>query len=149
MAVPAPKSLHRPVLELVSNSETGLAYPILFDRVADHFSLTEEDRQIPLPGYRHPMLLQNLYTAVNQMRKGELLLPPDRSRVIQVSEKGRELLGGNAPALETIDDDLGDMSPEQRMSLGYEEHFEELLAHRQFLSASVSVSYLTDPYLLG
>ena len=119
MAVPTPKELRDPVLELVSKSENGLTYPQLTDAVDEHFSLSEEDRQQLLPGYQRTVLVQNLYIVVTLLRKRGLLLPADGSKVIRS--------GGETPAIAAEADDLGDMSPEQRMSLGYGEHFETLL----------------------
>ena len=119
MAVPTPKELRDPVLELVSKSENGLTYPQLADAVAEHFSLSDEERQQLLPGYQRTVLVQNLYIVVTRLRKRGLLLPADGSKVIRI--------GGENPAIAVEADDLGDMSPEQRMALGYDEHFETLL----------------------
>lgn len=128
MAVPTPKELRDPLLELVSKSENGLTYPQLAEAVAEHFSLSEEDRQQLLPGYRsRTVLVQNLYIVVNHLRKNELLLPADGSKVIRISEQGRGSVGGNGPAIAAAADDLGDTPPEQRLSLAYGEHFETLL----------------------
>lgn len=118
MPVPTPKELRDPVLELVSKSEDGLTYSQLAEEVAEHFSLSEEDRRQLLPGYQRTVLVQNLYIVVTRLRKSGLLLPADGSKVIRS--------GGANPAIVAADD-LGDMSPEQRMSLGYVEHFETLL----------------------
>lgn len=134
MAVPSVKELRRPVLELLSNSGDGLNYPSLVDQVASHFSLTQDDRRQMMAGDRRPLLLQNTYTLVYYLRKDELVSPPDGEKTIRISPKGREFLkeadGTTGPSLVhsiTPTESLVDMSPEQRMFLGYSEHREMLL----------------------
>ena len=134
MAVPGVKELRGPVLELLSNSGDGLNYPSLVDQVVSHFSLTRDDQLQMMAGDRRPLLLQNTYTLIHYLRKDELVSPPDGGKTIRITPKGREFLkeadGTTGQSLVhgiTPTESLVDMSPEQRMFLGYSEHREMLL----------------------
>ena len=89
MTVPDYQSLMLPVLRLAGEGEKRVAD--VANRVADEFSLTQEDREELLPSGRQRILHNRIHWAKFYMSKAGLIASPARGRFV-ATEAGRALL---------------------------------------------------------
>ena len=90
MAVPDFQSCMRPLLAAIDDGEPTL-FNIAFDRVCQHFQLSEEDKNLLLASGKQTVIRNRTYWARTYMKKAGLLDGPARS-YIQITDKGRQAL---------------------------------------------------------
>ena len=91
MAVPDYQSLMLPLLQRLGTETTPRTVRSFVDSVADEFHLTDEERAERLPSGGENLLLNRLAWAKTYLGKAGLLVSP-RHGLVQISEKGREVL---------------------------------------------------------
>ena len=93
MAIPDYQSIMLPLLKLVSD---GQEYKMrdATDELADHFNLTEEERNRPIPSGTQALFYNRVGWARTYLVKAGLLDKPRRG-YIKITESGRKLLAEN------------------------------------------------------
>ena len=99
MPIPDYQTLMLPVLTIAAEGETRV--PVISDRIADQFALSEEERNEPLPNSKQLRLHNRIHWAKFYMSKAGLIDSPRRGTFV-ASAAGRALLA-QQPARLNVD----------------------------------------------
>jgi len=98
MALPDYQSLMLPLLEIAAEGETSV--PITEAKIAERFSLSEEEREEMLPSGKQRVLHNRTHWAKFYLTKAGLIDSPKRGRFV-ISDAGRDLLDTRPPKIDT------------------------------------------------
>lgn len=90
MSIPDYQTCMRPLLSLLDNGET-VKLATIIDKVADHFSLTEQQRQELLPSKRQTVIRNRVAWANTYLKKAGLVNSPSRG-LVEITDLGRKAL---------------------------------------------------------
>src|SRR5690606_7418829 len=90
MSIPDYQTCMRPLLSLLDNGET-VQLATIIDKVADHFSLTEQQRQELLPSKRQTVIRNRVAWANTYLKKAGLVNSPSRG-LVEITDLGRKAL---------------------------------------------------------
>lgn len=98
VAVPDYQSLMLPMLQGLADGEPRRVVPEVTDALAQHFGLTQEDREQLLPSGMQTTFVNRAHWAATYMVKAGLLVRPARGRVC-LTDRGREVLAAKPEAV--------------------------------------------------
>ena len=98
MPIPDYEACMFPLLKLLADGQVHTVKQ-LSQRVADHFNLTDDERQQLLPSGQQSYIHNRVGWAKSYMKKAGLLENPSRGKV-RITDEGRAVLSGNPPAID-------------------------------------------------
>jgi restriction system protein len=145
MPIPDFQSIMLPLLQLAIDGDVHYIHDAV-NKLADSFSLSDEEKSILLPSGQQPIFYNRVGWARTYLKKAGLIKDPKRG-YFQITERGKEVLKGNPDRIdmqflrqfpeyvefrkitkdpEPIEGDLEDLTPEEALENAYQSIRKEL-----------------------
>ena len=125
MTMPTHIKIRLPLLRVVANGQ-GHQLRDIVDSLADHFSLTAEERREFLPSGRSKRFYNRCGWAQSDLKRAGLL-ESTRRGYHRITDQGLEALGQNSDILSTANDEVNGQTPEESIQQNYQEIRERLM----------------------
>ena len=91
MTVPVINKFHRPILEALDVAQGDMSYKAIIEELRARLFLTDEDFRETIPSGRSK-IHSRTYNAAHSLKQAGLVVQPDSSGNLQITEKGRQYL---------------------------------------------------------